>query len=122
MDFFPTDSENEYKLLSHLGPEPTPGQLSPMDLANSLRGRRTPIKSALLDQRIVAGLGNIYVCEILHRSGVSPRRTAANVAGRSGISKRVEKLTYNTHEVITEAIDSGGPLFRILEVWTEMMH
>ena len=108
MDFFPTDSENEYKLLSHLGPEPTPGQLSPMDLANSLRGRRTPIKSALLDQRIVAGLGNIYVCEILHRSGVSPRRTAANVAGRSGISKRVEKLTYNTHEVITEAIDSGG--------------
>ncbi|DAC42685.1 MAG TPA: bifunctional DNA-formamidopyrimidine glycosylase/DNA-(apurinic or apyrimidinic site) lyase [Candidatus Thalassarchaeaceae archaeon] len=108
MDCFPTDSENENKLLSKLGPEPTPDQLTPLDLADSLRGRRTPIKSALLDQRIVAGLGNIYVCEILHRSGVSPRRTAANVAGRSGTSKRVEKITYHTHDVITEAIDSGG--------------
>ncbi len=108
MDCFPTESEDQNKLLAKLGPEPTPDQLTPSDMAEALRGRKTPIKSALLDQRIVAGLGNIYVCEILHRSGVSPRRTAANVAGKSGISTRVEKITYNTHAVITEAIDSGG--------------
>ena len=108
MDCFPTELQQENRFISNLGPEPTPDHLTPADLAESLRGRRTPIKSALLDQRIVAGLGNIYVCEILHRSGVSPRRTASNVSGRSGVSKRVERITYNTHAVITEAIDAGG--------------
>ena len=108
MDCFPTELQDENRFISNLGPEPTPDHLSPIDLARALRGRRTPIKNALLDQRIVAGLGNIYVCEILHRSGVSPRRMASNVAGRSGVSKRVERITYNTHAVITEAIDAGG--------------
>ena len=70
--------------------------------------RKMPIKSALLDQRIIAGLGNIYVCEILHRAGVSPRRKASSVAGLSGISRRVERITAATHDVITEAIDAGG--------------
>ena len=108
MDCFPTNQESEHKLLSHLGPEPTPDHLTPSELADRLRGRRMPIKTALLDQRIVAGLGNIYVCEILHRSGVSPRRLAHSVAGKSGVTTRVEKITYNTHAVITEAIDAGG--------------
>ena len=108
MDCFPTEYQLENRFILNLGPEPTPDSLSPMELAESLRGRRTPIKSALLDQRVVAGLGNIYVCEILHRSGVSPRRTASNVAGESGVSKRIERITYNTHAVITEAIDAGG--------------
>ena len=108
MDCFPTEQESEHKLLSHLGPEPTPDHLTPSELADRLRGRRMPIKTALLDQRIVAGLGNIYVCEILHRSGVSPRRLAHSVAGKSGVTKRAEKITYNTHAVITEAIDAGG--------------
>ena len=108
MDCFPTEQESEHKLLSHLGPEPTPDHLTPSELADRLRGRRMPIKTALLDQRIVAGLGNIYVCEILHRSGVSPRRLAHGVAGKSGVTKRVERITYNTHAVITEAIDAGG--------------
>ena len=108
MDCFPTEQESEHKLLSHLGPEPTPDHLTPSELADRLRGRRMPIKAALLDQRIVAGLGNIYVCEILHRSGVSPRRLAHSVAGKSGVTKRVERITYNTHAVITEAIDAGG--------------
>jgi formamidopyrimidine-DNA glycosylase len=56
----------------------------------------------------VAGLGNIYVCEILHRAGVSPRRSAASVAGRSAVTRRVERITGATHDVITEAIDAGG--------------
>ena len=66
------------------------------------------MKAALLDQRTVAGLGNIYVCEILFRAGVSPRRTAASVAGKSGVTERVERITVATHDVIVEAIDAGG--------------
>ncbi len=108
MDFFPTDEQEQHELLAHLGPDPTPDHLTPMDLAERLRGRRTPMKAALLDQKTVAGLGNIYVCEILHRAGVSPRRSAANVAGKSGVTRRVERITAATHDVITEAIDAGG--------------
>ena len=108
MDCFPTGQEECHKLLSHIGPEPTPDHLTPADLGDRLRGRRMPIKTALLDQRIVAGLGNIYVCEILHRSGISPRRIASSVAGKLGVTRRVERITYNTHAVIAEAIDAGG--------------
>jgi len=108
MDCFPTSGESDQKLLEGIGPEPTPNHLVPADLADGLRGKMTPIKSALLDQRVVAGLGNIYVCEILHRAGISPRRLASSVAGKSGISARVERITAATHDVITEAIDAGG--------------
>jgi len=108
MDCFPTSEQENHKMLAHLGPEPTPDLLTPADLAVGLRGKRTPIKSALLDQRIVAGLGNIYVCEILFRAGISPRRKASSVAGASGVSLRVERITAATHDVITEAIDAGG--------------
>ena len=108
MDLFSTERQDSHKFLEGIGPEPTPDQLTPSELADSLRGKRTPIKSALLDQRVVAGLGNIYVCEILHRAGVSPRRKATNVAGKSGVSRRVERITAATHDVITEAIDAGG--------------
>tara|TARA_Y100000588_G_scaffold331332_1_gene368903 strand:+ start:2942 stop:3835 length:894 start_codon:yes stop_codon:yes gene_type:complete len=108
MDFFPTSEQNSHKFLVGIGPEPTPNHLVPADLATALRGKRTPIKSALLDQRVVAGLGNIYVCEILHRAGVSPRRLASNVAGKSGVSNQIERITAATHDVITEAIDAGG--------------
>ena len=108
MDCFPTSEQENHKSLCNLGPEPTPNHLVPVDLADGLRGKVTPIKSALLDQRVVAGLGNIYVCEILHRAGVSPRRKASSVAGSSGVSRRVERITASTHDVITEAIDAGG--------------
>jgi len=108
MDCFPTSQQDSHKMLSKLGPEPTPNHLVPEELGDGLRGKSTPIKSALLDQRVVAGLGNIYVCEILHRAGVSPRRKASSVAGQSGVSRRVERITAATHDVITEAIDAGG--------------
>ena len=108
MDLFKTANQDQNKFLSKLGPEPTPDYLTPMDLAEGLRGRRTPMKAALLDQGTVAGLGNIYVCEILFRSGISPRRSASSVAGKSGVTRRVERVTAATHDVITEAIDAGG--------------
>jgi len=108
MDHFQTSMQENHRLLSQIGPEPTPEQLTPQKLASSLRSRRTPIKSALLDQRVVAGLGNIYVCEILHRSGISPKRSASSVAGKSGIPLAIERITGSIHEVIIEAIDAGG--------------
>ena len=109
MDLFETAEQDQNRFLAKLGPEPTPDYLTPMNLAENLRGRRTSMKAALLDQRTVAGLGNIYVCEVLHRAGISPRRTAASVAGKSGgVSKRVERITAATHDVIVEAIDAGG--------------
>ena len=108
MDHFETSQQDQNKFLAKLGPEPTPDDLTPIDLAEALRGRRTPMKAALLDQRTVAGLGNIYVCEILFRSGISPRRSASSVAGKSGVTKRVERVTAATHDVIVEAIDAGG--------------
>ena len=108
MDHFETPEQDQNRFLAKLGPEPTPDHLTPMDMADALRGRRTPMKAALLDQRTVAGLGNIYVCEILFRSGISPRRNASSVAGKSGVTKRVERVTAATHDVIVEAIDAGG--------------
>ena len=108
MDCFQTSEQDRQKFLSNLGPEPTPNHLVPEELGDGLRGKKTPIKSALLDQRVIAGLGNIYVCEILFRAGVSPRRKASSVAGKSGVSNRVERITAATHDVITEAIDAGG--------------
>ena len=108
MDHFETSEQDQNRFLSKLGPEPTPDHLTPMDMAEALRGRRTPMKAALLDQRTVAGLGNIYVCEILFRSGISPRRRASSVAGKTGVTKRVERVTAATHDVIVEAIDAGG--------------
>ena len=108
MDHFATSEQDWNRFLAKLGPEPTPDYLTPMDMADALRGRRTSMKAALLDQRTVAGLGNIYVCEILFRSGISPRRNASSVAGKSGVTKRVERVTAATHDVIVEAIDAGG--------------
>ena len=108
MDHFETSEQDQNRFLAKLGPEPTPDHLTPMDMAEGLRGRRTPMKAALLDQRTIAGLGNIYVCEILFRSGISPRRNASSVAGKSGVTKRVERVTAATHDVIVEAIDAGG--------------
>ena len=108
MDLFETAEQDQNRFLAKLGSEPTPDCLTPMDLAENLRGRRTPMKAALLDQKTVAGLGNIYVCEILFRARVSPRRTAVSVAAKSGITDRVERITASTHDVIVEAIDAGG--------------
>ncbi|MAK64565.1 MAG: hypothetical protein CMF75_07500 [Maricaulis sp.] len=86
-----------------LGPEPNSNAFSAAYLDEALAGRKTPIKSALLDQRIVAGLGNIYVCEALYRAGISPRRQAASIPG-----KRSARLAPEVRAVIDEAIASGG--------------
>ena len=93
--------------LAGIGPEPLGNEFSGPVLAERLKGRKTPIKIALLDQRIVAGVGNIYACEALHRSGISPKRLAANVKGA-----RADRLAAAIRTVLEEAIQSGGSTLR----------
>ncbi len=80
MDLMPTAGAEAHKLLSVLGPEPLGNDFHEGYLVAAFRGRNTPVKSALLDQGIVAGLGNIYVCEALFRAGISPLRKAGRIA------------------------------------------
>ena len=98
---------DRHKLLSELGPEPLGNAFSGPMLAAAFDGRRSPVKAALLDQRVVCGLGNIYVCEALHMSGISPLRLATNVKG-----KRTERLTIAIRDVLTAAIEAGGSSLR----------
>ena len=94
-------------LFKGMGPEPLGDDFTPARLSAALKGKRTPIKSALLDQRVVAGLGNIYVCEALHRAGISPKRLAASVAGT-----RAERLVPAIKEVLHDALSAGGSTLR----------
>ncbi|WP_410217027.1 bifunctional DNA-formamidopyrimidine glycosylase/DNA-(apurinic or apyrimidinic site) lyase [Paracoccus sp. (in: a-proteobacteria)] len=96
-----------HPLLDHLGPEPFDPVFSPAYLAQAFAGRRVPVKQALLDQRIVAGLGNIYVSEALWRAGIDPRRAA----GRIGVA-RLATLVEHVRDVLTEAIAAGGSSLR----------
>ncbi|MEX0285000.1 MAG: bifunctional DNA-formamidopyrimidine glycosylase/DNA-(apurinic or apyrimidinic site) lyase [Paracoccaceae bacterium] len=107
MDLFPTAEGEAHKLLAGLGPEPLGNGFDATYLAGRLRDKNTPIKAALLDQRIVAGLGNIYVCEALYRSGISPKRKA----GRIG-SARINTLTGAIRDVLRDAIEAGGSSLR----------
>jgi formamidopyrimidine-DNA glycosylase len=103
-----TAAEQEtHPLLKGLGPEPLSAAFSKRYLAKALKGKRTPIKSALLDQRVVAGLGNIYVCEALFRSGISPKRVAAAVA-----APRIGPLVTAVRQVLKDAIAAGGSTLR----------
>jgi formamidopyrimidine-DNA glycosylase len=92
-----------HPLLAGIGPEPLGNEFNGPGLSAALAGKMTPIKAALLDQRIVAGLGNIYVAEALYWAGLSPRRLAATVSG-----SRAERLVVAIREVLTRAIAAGG--------------
>jgi len=107
MDLVRADALDRHKLLKGLGPEPLGPEFSGPRLAAVLAGKRTPIKAALLDQRIVAGIGNIYASEALFRAGVSPRRLARTVQG-----ERAERLARAVAEVLNEAIAAGGSSLR----------
>lgn len=107
VDLVVTDAEDGHKLLAGLGPEPLGPEITPAWLSAALAGKRTPIKAALLDQRVIAGLGNIYVCEALYRAGISPRRSAHTVAGA-----RAGRLAPAIQAVLQEAIAAGGSSLR----------
>ena len=97
----------EHKLLKGLGPEPLSQEFNGRRLAQALAGKRTPIKAALLDQRVVAGIGNIYASEALFRAGISPRRLARTVQG-----ERAERLARAVTAVLEEAVAAGGSSLR----------
>lgn len=107
VDLFPSREEASHRLIAHLGPEPLGNGFTGPGLAAALQGRRSPIKAALLDQRIVAGLGNIYVCEALHRSGIHPARAAGRIA-----APRIEALVPHIRQVLEDAIAAGGSSLR----------
>ena len=109
MDIFETSNESEQKWLATLGPEPLTEDFTVQVLKSNLHGKRSPIKSALHDHRVITGLGNIYVSEILFRSKISPIRTAAEVASKSNrVKTKIQRIFENTNQVIAEAIMVGG--------------
>jgi formamidopyrimidine-DNA glycosylase len=107
MDLLDTATAEQHKLLSLLGPEPLGNDFNETHLIDAFRNRNTPVKSALLDQRIVAGLGNIYVCEALFRGGIAPTRKAGKIA-----KPRVAALVPIIRDVLNEAIEAGGSSLR----------
>jgi formamidopyrimidine-DNA glycosylase len=107
MDLMPTAGVEAHKLLRDLGPEPLGNLFNQTYLAGRLKGRAMPVKAALLDQKIVAGLGNIYVCEVLHRAGIDPRRSSGDLD-----AEEVARLVPVIREVLSEAIAAGGSSLR----------
>jgi formamidopyrimidine-DNA glycosylase len=100
-------------LLRALGPEPLADEFKGDVLARSCRGKQTSIKAALSDQKVVSGLGNIYVCEVLHRAAVSPKRRASTIATRSGLpTDRAVRLVEAIKAVLRAAIKAGGSSLR----------
>ncbi len=107
MDLMPTDRAEGHMLLRGLGPEPFGNDFNGPYLAGRLKGRRTSIKAALLDQGVVAGLGNIYVAETLYRARVSPLRLAGELT-----QAQAHGLVPVIREVLAEAIEAGGSSLR----------
>ena len=100
-------------LLKGLGPEPLGNEFDAAMLARSCANKKTSLKAALLDQRVVAGLGNIYVCEALYRSRLSPRRLAATLATKKGEpTDHAKRLVGAIHTVLNQAIRAGGSSLR----------
>src|SRR4051794_5511998 len=105
LDLVPTAELSEWPLFIALGPEPL--DITAEELQRRLAGRTAAIKLLLLDQRIIAGLGNIYVCEALFRAGIHPKR-----AGGSVSLERLQRLVPAIHDVLAEAIEAGGAAAR----------
>jgi formamidopyrimidine-DNA glycosylase len=103
MDICAASDLADYPMLKKLGPEPVNPAIDGKILGERLKGRGSPIKAALLDQSIVAGIGNIYACEALFMAGISPRRKAATVQGG-----RADKLAKAIEKVLSLAIKAGG--------------
>jgi formamidopyrimidine-DNA glycosylase len=105
LDLVPTAQLDEWPAFKALGPEPL--DIDPRELRKRLAGRTAPIKLLLLDQRIIAGLGNIYVCEALYRAGIHPKRRGGSIS-----LERLKRLVPAIHDVLAEAIAAGGSTLR----------
>ena len=104
---------SEHPLMREVGPEPLGNAFDAAMLARACAGKKTNLKAALSDQKVVAGLGNIYVCEALHRARLSPKRRASTLAGRNGVpNERAERLVDAIKAVLNDAIAAGGSSLR----------
>jgi len=103
----------DHPLMKAIGPEPLGNEFDAAMLAAACRGKKTSLKAALSDQKVVAGLGNIYVCEALHRARLSPKRQASTIATRAGApTARAEVLVGAIKAVLQDAIKAGGSSLR----------
>lgn len=107
MDLCATDRLDAHPWLAALGPEPLSNAFHADHMTQSLKGRKGPIKALLLDQHLVAGLGNIYVCEALFRAGIHPARAGGRIS-----RPRIEALTQAIRDTLTDAITAGGSSLR----------
>lgn len=103
MDLFATHDEANYRLLKQLGPEPLGNIIDGGQFVSQLKARQSPIKSTLLDQSVIAGLGNIYVCETLYRAGISPARRSNKIS-----HQRLNRILPHVQDVLRDAIEAGG--------------
>ena len=117
MDLIGADESKRRSGVAALGPEPLSNEFGPEALARACRGKKTSLKSALLDQRVVAGLGNIYVSEALHRAHLSPRRRASTIATAAGAPKKTAVLLAQAiKRVLRDAIAyKAGRRFRVYD-------
>jgi len=113
MDLIPGATLPSHALFKGLGIEPLSPGFTPEWLASRLKGKVTSIKAALVDQRLIAGIGNIYACEVLFRAGISPLRLAGTLATKTGKpTKTIEALVKAVKAVLGEAIKAGGSTLR----------
>jgi formamidopyrimidine-DNA glycosylase len=113
MKLVPRSDLDREPLMRALGPEPLGNAFDAALLAKSCAGKKTSLKAALSDQKVVAGLGNIYVCEALHRARLSPKRRASTIASKSGVpNERAERLVDAVKAVLNDAIKQGGSSLR----------
>ena len=109
----PRNTLEQHPSFIGLGVEPVGNALDAETLASKFAGKKTPLKAALLDQRIIAGLGNIYVCEALWRTGLSPKRKAGTLVRKGAVpTQRLAELVTNIRNIIAEAIEVGGSSLR----------
>jgi formamidopyrimidine-DNA glycosylase len=113
MKLVPRAQLEQEPLLRALGPEPLGNEFDAAMLARACKGKKTSLKAALSDQKVVAGLGNIYVCEALHRALLSPKRRASTIATKSGApTERAQALVDAIKAVLKDAIAAGGSSLR----------
>jgi formamidopyrimidine-DNA glycosylase len=108
MDVTATATLHDHKLLRDIGVEPLGNELNAAYLAEKFRVKKAPLKAALLDQTIIAGLGNIYVCEALHRAQLSPKRKAGSLIKAKSYDPRLESLVRHIKDILNDAVQAGG--------------
>lgn len=113
MDLIAAGGEEAHPLIADLGVEPLGNEMNAETLAKAFRGKKAPLKAALSDQKLIAGLGNIYACEALFRAGLSPFKPAASLVTKAGAPRAgLERLVKAIREVLSEAIEVGGSTLR----------